>query len=366
LQTTQYQQLVFGGMNDKLTLYYDVRSPSSMRTVLYMLEAGFTNVDLVEVSLQRGDHKSESFTRLNPRQEVPVLVDGDVVVYESSAICDYLGRVHPNERLWPTQSKRKAAQNVRLIHEFHEKLESKSVNNAVMIHNMPRERLESANRIEPLLHEVKFWEAYLRNNGKAFFVDNDVAAADVIIFGTLGTMFLLLGLPEVDYPVLSNWYHKMRARPTVASLKFWEAIASSSRPEWRVLEKKTKPSALDSSMPQRLGAEVAQGKNITSLQSQLEQQPMATYPQMNQPVPLQIQAQPFREPQLAAAAGQSSLTAGQEQQQPKVIPVPVAVPQSQYHQLQFEPKQQQLGGEQQMQGQQGASLTTTTIPVQPV
>ena len=39
--------------------------------------------------------------RLNPRRQVPILVDADVVLHESTVICEYLDEVHPNPPLLP-------------------------------------------------------------------------------------------------------------------------------------------------------------------------------------------------------------------------------------------------------------------------
>jgi glutathione S-transferase len=38
---------------------------------------------------------------LNPKRQVPVLVDGDVVVYDSTLICEYLEDRYPEPRLFP-------------------------------------------------------------------------------------------------------------------------------------------------------------------------------------------------------------------------------------------------------------------------
>ncbi|MEB2318253.1 MAG: glutathione S-transferase [Pseudomonadota bacterium] len=44
---------------------------------------------------------SPDFLRLNPNGMVPVLVEGEFVLWESNAICRYLGTVHPNPPLLP-------------------------------------------------------------------------------------------------------------------------------------------------------------------------------------------------------------------------------------------------------------------------
>ncbi len=46
----------------------------------------------VPVNLASGEHLTEKFLRLNPRGEIPVLVDGDTVVWDSHAILVYLAR----------------------------------------------------------------------------------------------------------------------------------------------------------------------------------------------------------------------------------------------------------------------------------
>src|SRR5262245_28679965 len=40
---------------------------------------------------------------LNPKRQVPVLVDGDVVVYDSTLIFEYLEERHPEPRLYPRE-----------------------------------------------------------------------------------------------------------------------------------------------------------------------------------------------------------------------------------------------------------------------
>ena len=48
--------------------------------------------ELVNVDLIEGEQRSSEFLALNPFGQVPVLVDGDVVLRDSSAILVYLGR----------------------------------------------------------------------------------------------------------------------------------------------------------------------------------------------------------------------------------------------------------------------------------
>lgn len=60
--------------------------------------------ELVNVDLRRGEQKRAEFLRLNPLGKVPVLVDEDVVVYDSTVINEYLEDEYPHPRLFPEDS----------------------------------------------------------------------------------------------------------------------------------------------------------------------------------------------------------------------------------------------------------------------
>jgi len=70
------------------------------------------------LSFSGGDLKQPQFLALNPRGKVPVLVDGDVVLYESAAILDYLHDAYPHsgERLLPDDIQARARAR-RLVRE---------------------------------------------------------------------------------------------------------------------------------------------------------------------------------------------------------------------------------------------------------
>ena len=57
--------------------------------------------ELVLVDRMRDQQKSPDFLRLNPNGLIPVLVDGDLVLYETAAICLHLCDTHPQAGLAP-------------------------------------------------------------------------------------------------------------------------------------------------------------------------------------------------------------------------------------------------------------------------
>jgi glutathione S-transferase len=48
-----------------------------------------------------GAHKSPAYLKLNPNGLIPVLVDADLVLYETAAICLHLADTHPHAKLAP-------------------------------------------------------------------------------------------------------------------------------------------------------------------------------------------------------------------------------------------------------------------------
>ena len=57
--------------------------------------------ELALVDRANAAHKSAEYLKLNPNGKIPVLVDGDLVLFETAAICLHLVDTHPDARLAP-------------------------------------------------------------------------------------------------------------------------------------------------------------------------------------------------------------------------------------------------------------------------
>ena len=79
---------------------YGCPNTRSMRVAWALEEAG-ADYDYEAVILVKGEGRRPSFLRVNPSGKLPVLVDGDLVLSESSAICTYVGDLFPASRLTP-------------------------------------------------------------------------------------------------------------------------------------------------------------------------------------------------------------------------------------------------------------------------
>jgi glutathione S-transferase len=72
-----------------MKLYCDPISTTSRPILMFAAEHGLM-LEIEQVSLFLGQHRRTDFVALNPNRCVPVLVDGDFVLTESSAILKYL------------------------------------------------------------------------------------------------------------------------------------------------------------------------------------------------------------------------------------------------------------------------------------
>jgi len=61
------------------------------------------------INLRAGEHRSDEYLSLNPFGKVPTLIDDELVMYESAAICTYIAEKFPESRLIPTESQARAA-----------------------------------------------------------------------------------------------------------------------------------------------------------------------------------------------------------------------------------------------------------------
>jgi glutathione S-transferase len=77
---------------------YHFPSPNPQKVTFALKELGL-DCELVPVDLSKGEQRDARFTALNPFGRVPVLVDGDLTLWESHAILAYLGE--KTGRLWP-------------------------------------------------------------------------------------------------------------------------------------------------------------------------------------------------------------------------------------------------------------------------
>lgn len=86
---------------------YDFPLSGNAHKVRLLLSLLNIEYERKEVALAEGEQRSDAFLALNPFHHVPVLVDGDLVIRDSSAILTYIARKYAPE--WAPSDARSSA-----------------------------------------------------------------------------------------------------------------------------------------------------------------------------------------------------------------------------------------------------------------
>ncbi len=92
-----------------MKLFVAPRAPNPRRVTMFMAEKGLTDIPLVSVDLNAGEHRGEAFRAMSPFSKVPALqLDDGRVLSESRAICTYLEGLHPTPNLMGVDASERA------------------------------------------------------------------------------------------------------------------------------------------------------------------------------------------------------------------------------------------------------------------
>lgn len=73
-----------------IQFYYSL-APNPMKVALFLEESGL-EYNAIPVDTRKGDQHAPAFSKLNPNNKVPVIVDGETTVFDSNAILLYLAQ----------------------------------------------------------------------------------------------------------------------------------------------------------------------------------------------------------------------------------------------------------------------------------
>lgn len=170
------------------------------------------------VPLYEGNYKSE-LVKYAPNEKVPILIDGDVKVWESLSICEYVAERFPNERMWPQKIEHRAwARSV--AQEMHAGFSHLRKHMPMNIRGTFPGKGRS-HEVGLDIHRVlQIWESCRRqfkNDGPFLFGHFTIADA---MFVPVVTRFRTYGVKTVSYS--NEYYDTILDLP---SFKEWEAAA---------------------------------------------------------------------------------------------------------------------------------------------
>ena len=210
-----------------LTVYGCANTRSSR--VLWALEEAGAEYEYVAVDLRAGAGWKPEYLALNPGGKVPTLVDGELVLTESAAICTYIGDRFPASRLTPPVGSPERARYDQWCYFVLSELEQPLWTMAKHRFALPERR-----RVPAMLDTAR-WEfgvaakVLARGLGRReFIVVDNFTAADILIAHTL-TWARAFELP-LEHDHLAAYAERLLARPAWARAQEREQAESGSKP----------------------------------------------------------------------------------------------------------------------------------------
>ena len=177
-----------------------------------------------QIVMLSGEGWREALRKVSPSGKVPVLIEGDVVVYETIAIIEYLAERFPHKKIWPTDRKQRAVARSAAA-EMHAGFSA--------LRNLAPMNLKASypNRIDldavaaDLKRIERLWGDLLQKSGGPYLFE-EFCAADAM-FAPLASRIRTYELPTTD--VVGEYVEAIYALPA-----FQQLLADASKESWVV------------------------------------------------------------------------------------------------------------------------------------
>jgi len=197
-----------------MKLYSSPGSPNALRSRAVAYELGL-DPEIVNVNIGAGENRAPDYLKLNPNGKVPVLVDDDVVLWESRAINSYLAAQAPEHGLDSPDPLRHA-----LIEQWSN---WQAIHLGPAMQRIAFERVQKTafGRGEPdeasITGEVKTAGELLGVLDAALVGKQWVLESPTLADFALGTTFMLRKSARLGVEAFSNvtaWIERLEARPS--------------------------------------------------------------------------------------------------------------------------------------------------------
>ena len=208
-----------------IDLYWGSGSPYCWR-VLLALEHKRLDYRSHALKFDQQEHKAPQMLAMNPRGQLPVLRDGDYVVFESVAVLYYLDRKYPEPPIFGGSAE-EGAVIMRVICEYQAYAEPSlmQIVNYLIHRREPLLAADIAEAMSEAMHrvagEARTIERRLAQSD--WVVGENFSAADMVIYPDIRLLLRALAQPaarelaarflpvEVNYPALGRWLERVAA-----------------------------------------------------------------------------------------------------------------------------------------------------------
>lgn len=197
-----------------LQLHYHPTDASLMPHIL--LEELGVPFELCLVDRSRNAQQSPEYLALNPNGKIPVLVDGELVLYETPAILLHLADTHPHSGLMPALGTGQRGHAYKWLVWLSNTLQTTMVQYFYAERYVPADAVadfqaRTEARLAPLLDQL---ESQLQRSGGPWLLGADYCAADCMAF-VICCWTRNLQRPANSLPHLGAYLQRMRQRPAV-------------------------------------------------------------------------------------------------------------------------------------------------------
>lgn len=153
--------------------------------------------------------KHPEVLRINPKRQVPVLVDGDLEIFDSTQIFEYFESIKPEPALWPADPKARA--RARLLEHKSDEVYFPPIVRLMGLQGTP----DDPAAVEARAAALTFYDGMEKAIADKEWLAGSYSYADIAfymaqIFGDR------MGAPMTDaQPKLQAWRDRMSARPPV-------------------------------------------------------------------------------------------------------------------------------------------------------
>lgn len=194
-----------------ITLYGS--ASSSAGRCIWLLEELNVPYEHKELDMKAKEHKAPWFLKLNSNGKVPVLVDGEFVLWESFAINQYLSEKYKPELLGRTLEERAKISQWSWWGALHVQ-KYFDVILLYVLYNVGTEE-EAIKAGEAVKKYLAIFEAYITD--KDFVVGKEFTIADLNL-GSVINMGFGLNYNFAEYPSITDWIGRLKTRPAMISL----------------------------------------------------------------------------------------------------------------------------------------------------
>ncbi len=206
-----------------IDVWWGSGSPYSWRVLLALEHKRLAyRSHLLQFSKQ--EHKSPQMLAMNPRGLLPVLRDGDYVIFESVAVLHYLDRKYPDPPIFG-RSPEEAGVIIRVIEEFQAYTEEHlmKICRGLLTGNADPHSDPITEAMHVVAREARTIEMRLAKGD--WIVGDAYSAIDMVIFPAIQLLRRALERPgsadlarrflpiEVNYPSLGRWLARIESLP---------------------------------------------------------------------------------------------------------------------------------------------------------